>query len=353
MAVQLASSQFSPRTLHDWTGDRTQQVTIGLVLGTSVYCLMVLRETSVIDDDVQLVPHLSVLLAVILGILSLIAVVRYVDRLTTSLRIGSVARSITDQTVAVVHRQGERLLETSPGATPTMPAMADPDYLDHLPIDAVPVTTTEGGWVQQIDEDRLLSLVPDGSTVYLAVSVGSHVFPDAALVHVAPAVDDGVLDQLQAAIAVGSERTMQEDSGFGVVQLVDVALRAMSPGINDPNTANEMILNLGSVLLAAWSYPEQPMVRSDGRRSLIRRSMTHEELLESAIGPLRHHGAADPLIATTMVRMLLDLRSEVSRRELPGPIQPINDQIDHVHDAFLATEPPEVDRLGIGKLLMV
>ena len=99
VAVQLASSQFSPRTLRNWIGDRSQQAAIGFVLGTTVYCLLILRATRTFEDGDPLTPNASVLVAMVLGIGSLVAVVRSVDQLTNRLRIGSVASRILDDTV--------------------------------------------------------------------------------------------------------------------------------------------------------------------------------------------------------------------------------------------------------------
>ena len=370
VAVQLASSQFSPRTLHDWTGDRSQQMTIGLVLGTSVYCLLVLRETRSLGEGDALVPHLSVVLAVALGVISLIAVVRFVDQLTRSLRVGSVGRSITEQTIALVHRRGEHLVLEEPKLGPATPTELDPerdpgsDAAGDPPAggegptevaaqpDAATISAEHGGWVQQIDEDELLAALPDGSTAQLAISVGSYVFPRSPLAHVfPPPPDERCANDVRAAVALGPERTMQEDIGYGILQLVDVAVRALSPGINDPNTANDVIVNLGSVFLAIWEYPEEPALRSENGRSIIRKRWSHGEVLADAFGPLRRHGAADPVVVDTILRVLLTLRRETERRELAGPVEPIDDTIDAVVDAFERTEPAEVDLAPIRRLV--
>ena len=368
VAVQLASSQFSPRTLHGWIGDRTQQATIGLVLATSVYCLLVLRETRTLDEGEVLIPHLSVLLAVALGVLSLIAVVRSVDHLTRSLRVGSVARSITEQTEALVHSRAEHLALERPDLRPAthLPTVGgegggqdgvgigadDGDGDDAgVPPDAELITAVDGGWIQQIDEDELLGALPDGATARMAVSVGTYVLPGAPLVWVWPAPEEPCAGGVRASIAVGDERTMQEDIGYGILQLVDVAVRALSPGVNDPNTANDIIVNLGRILLAIWEYPEQPRRRSEQGRSLIRLQQTHGEVLAAAFGPLRHHGAGDPAVVATMVRMLVTLRGEVLRRELAGPVAPIDETIAAVVTAFEATSPAPIDRAPIRALL--
>ncbi len=340
VAVQLASSQFSPRTLRDWTGDATQQIAIGLVLGTSVYCLLVLRETRALGDDAA-VPHLSVLVAVTLGVCSLLAVVRAVDALTKRLRIGSVVRSISERTLAMVD------LDQGDGRT----------TVDHRPApkpsETVVVTTPEWGWVQQIDESTILAALPDETTAELLVSEGSFVTPDAPIVSIGPPPGDGCIDVVRRSIALGEERTMQQDLEFGIVQLVDVALRALSPGINDPNTASEVIRNLGVIVLRAWARPERPVTVMDGDRTLVRAPRSRDELIESAFGPIRRHGADEASVVVAMLQTLSLVRSETLRRRLPGPIEPVDRAIAAVLEDFDRTDPSAADRLLVDQCVLI
>ncbi len=350
VAVQLASSNFSPRTLHDWTGDRSQQNTIGLVLGTAVFCLLVLRETSISDEDSTQAPHLSVSLAVVLAIVSLTAVVWYVDHLTSTLRVGSIARTITSQTVNLVRQRGERLEDELAGSSIANVVAASDRPTP--PDNAVPVVSRQGGWIQQIDEDRLMAAMPNGSTGYLTAEIGSHLLPGQPFLYVVSEGDES--DWLEAvgdSVAVGSERTMQDDFGYGITKLVDVALRALSPGINDPNTAQEIVVGVGTVLLAFWSYSEQPTHRTADGRSLVRQHLRHADVLEGAIGPIRRCGADDPLVIVALLRMLGSLESEVRRRDLPGPIEPLSAQRQHTFDVFIATEPSEFDRARVADVM--
>lgn len=351
VAVQLAASQFSPRTLQDWTGDRTQQVTIGLVLGTSVYCLLILRETRALGEGEVLVPHMSVLLAVVLGVVSLTAVVRSVDHLTRSLRVGSVARSITEQTVSLVRRRGDRLTLEHPALKPAIRTAAI-DRDEDVPLDALVVTSEDGGWIQRIDEDELFEAIPDGSIARMAAGLGTHVLPGAPLAWIwPPPPDDRCVSAIRATIGLGQERTMQEDVGYGILQLVDVAIRALSPGINDPNTANDIIVNLGVVLLAIWEYPEEPIVRSEEGRTLVRRHLAHRDFLNATFGPLRRYGIGDASVVETMLRTLVTVRNEVQRRGLAGPVAPLDETIDGLLDAFGRTDPDEVDAASVRALV--
>jgi uncharacterized membrane protein len=316
VAIQLASTQFSPRTMRDWLSNRTMQHTIGLVLGTTVFCLLALRSTRDFGEgETGIVPHLTVLVAVALGVLSLVAVVRSVDHLTHSVRVGAVADRVAAETISVV----DRIDPTIPtGQLPTVLPTADgTDELvaTTIPPDAVGIETPRAGWIQQIDADALLDALPEASTAFVAVSIGGFVPAYAPLVWISPApdADDPCRSQVLEAFAIGDGRTMQQDVEFGLVQLTDIAVRALSPGINDPTTAADVVVHIGDVLLAIWSRDEpSPSRTRDGRRVVLLQA-THEAYLARSIGPIRRYGATDPEVMSTLLRTIVQIRSEVVR----------------------------------------
>ena len=224
VAVQLASSQFSPRTLRDWLGNRKLQHALGIVLGTTVFCLLALRSTRDFGDDdtAPIVPHITVLVAVALGVISLVAVVRSVDHLTQSVRVGSVADRVAAETIGVVARNDEIPAGQLPELVPSSRATSSPD----IPSSAVAVETMKAGWLQQVDERMILAALPDGATGFVPVSIGGFVPAGSPLIWVdAPSpLDDECRHELLGAFAVGDSRTMQQDVEFGLVQLTDIAV---------------------------------------------------------------------------------------------------------------------------------
>ncbi len=345
VAVQLASSQFSPRSVRNWIGDRTQQVAIAVVLGTSVYCLLILRETRSFSEGDALTPHLSVIVAVVLGIVSLIAVVRSVDHLTDRLRIGSVASGIMNETVALIERDERLAPDENPGMVPAgVPTHSE--RVEEPPPGALAVESATSGWVQQIDVPAIRDAAPEGSTVYITIAVGSFSLPDAPLAWVWPVPDDvdTCVKGIRAGFALGDGRTMQQDIGFGILQMVDIALRALSPGVNDPNTANDIIVHLGVVMLTLWERPIAPNVREDDGRRIVRFDLDHGDYLHSAFDPIRLYGSADPHVASTMVRTLATVHAETRRRDLPGPLAPIEEVVRQIVDAVDRTDMGDVDK---------
>lgn len=360
ITIQLASSQFSPRTLRDWLGDPYLKHTVGLALGTTVFSLLALRSTrSFSEDGTEIIPHTSVILAVVLGVVSLFAVVRSVDHVTQSLQIGSVARRIAADTVDVINAREE----IEPGQRPNLaPSSGEPDGSDErqtsesdekeqvIPDDAIAVEALAAGWVQQIRPESILDALPDGSTGYVVVPLGSFVPTGAPLMWIAPAPadDDSCREELQGAFALGDTRTLQQDIGFGLVQLTDIAVRALSPGVNDPGTANDLIVHLGDVMLTLWAQPMADGTTQENGRTLVQREPNHEEHLRRSFDPIRRYGAADPTVMLTMVRTLRMIVDEVERRSLPGPVEPLERMIaDTVASAekesWVAYEVDELD----------
>ena len=346
VAIQLGNSQFSPRTLRDWIGDRVQQRTIGVVLGTTVFCLLALRRIRDLSDVESLAPDVTVLVAVALGVLSLVAVVYSVDHLADSLRVGAVAGRVAEDTRTAVREQGSLLrLAGSDTVLTGATHAASPD--SEL---AAAVESTTDGWVQQISVETILDHLPEGATATVAAQLGDYVFESAPLLWVVPEPEAEEIELLRSAFAVGDSRTMQQDIGFGILQMVDVALRALSPGINDPNTANDMIGFLGSVMLSLWEQPLGPRQISRDGRTVHTADLTHSDYLHAAFDQIRRH-STDLDVAATAIRTLQTLRSETERRDLAGPVRPIDEVIDQIVAQVEASDALDFDKRAIRALV--
>lgn len=341
ITIQLASVQFSPRSLRDWLGDRLLQHTVGLALGTTVFSLSAMRVARSIgegDTATDVTPHLSVIVALLLAIIALFGVVRSVDHVTHSVRIGSVSRRIANETISIVVAEDELRAGQYQSALPATATPSAGNSDPGVPEHAEPVVTDAAGWVQQIDDNSILQALPDGATGYVTAPLGGFLAAGSPLLWVDPPtdLDDEVRRQLKNAFATGDSRTLQQDVSFGLMQLTDIAVRALSPGVNDPGTAVDIIVQLGNVLLAIWARPPSPSERSDDGRTLMRRQTTHDEHLRRSFEPIRRYGIADPQVLLGLVQQLRTMRAEIERRGLPGPIEPI--------DALLETISRTADR---------
>lgn len=307
VSLQLASGQFSPRVMRSFIRDRLSQGVIGLLVGTFFYCILVLPSLS--GDPAGAAPRISLTLAVVLTLVTVVGIIAHLDHLSRGLQVGNLARAIA----AEGRRVAQGLDRVPHGLSP-----ADPrDF--HPPANAAVVPCTVSGWVSQADITRLLKAVPAGTTVRLETRIGAYVHADEALLSVWPAPGEAVLERLAGAIEVADSRTMLQDVDFAIRQLVDVGLRALSSAINDPTTAVEITLRLGSLLRSVLTAPLAPEALRDGAGRVIVQpwNLDHEEYVDHAFDQLRQNCLDQPEVAAALLRVLRMLARHVTEQGHP------------------------------------
>lgn len=299
LVIQQASSQFSPRVVHSLFRDPFNRRVMGLAVGTFTYCLMVLRavRSSLQEDGEAVIPNLSVNLSVVLGVVTILAIVAFIDHNAHTLEVSQILSRVTDDTIHRIERtwsedpadRGEEATRAPAG-------------------EGCPVPFTDSGWLQQVSSAALFDLVPPGGTVRLETAVGRYAIKGTPLCTIWPVPDDAEAVRAQAAKAVdiGATRTMQQDPSYGLRQLADVALIALSPGVNDPTTAQDAIFHLAAVLREALvrELPSKLERDDHGRRLLRPEDHTHETLVELAFGEIRRTAAGLPTVCTYLLEAL-------------------------------------------------
>lgn len=310
VTLQLASSQFSPRLLRTFSADRFVQVTLAAFLGTFVYTLTVLRTVRVETDTAPaVVPHAAITLAYLAAVVDVILLVAFLAHLAREIRV--------EPMLARVHRSAEATLlagtaPRDPDGGPTdVPAVFDTDDDVWQPLPA-----GGSGFVTGIDHDALVRLADDrdllldvqcdaGSTVAAGTPLGRWRPVDA---HVRPGQEDrdAVRDVTARAIRTGVERTSAQDVGYGLRQLVDVALKALSAGINDPTTAVHAIGHVGTLLCQYAGRTWGPIVLggTDDRPRVVIRRATFPQLLDVGVAGCLHYGADDPDVLVRIAELL-------------------------------------------------
>lgn len=279
VTLQLVAGQYTPRAVRGFLSDRVNQLTAGGFVGVVAYCLIVLRVVRTESGRAaEFVPRLSVSIAIAVALLALGLLVFFVHHLATSVRVSNMTAQIARDTLAA-------LKDPYPGGDgdgrgSVQPVGADGD-------DVLVIRPTRPGYVQTIALQDLIGGVPDGSTLDLRLAPGDFATETQPIAILAPRPEDeaAIAKLVHRAVFVTSERTIGQDAGFGVRQLTDIALRALSPGINDPTTAITCIGYLGACLehLAAADPPQ--LARVDGERDVgVRlRAWTFEEYLEDSL----------------------------------------------------------------------
>jgi uncharacterized membrane protein len=302
LVLQLASSQFSPRAIHGLFRDPFNKRVIGIVAGTFAFCLMVLRATrgAVGSDGEAMVPAVSVALALVLGLVSLLAIVAFINHSAHSMEISELLQRITEDSQQQVEAQGARLAATGLSAAPDATVPNAHGFV---------VASRRDGWVQQIDALRVLHALEPDSTVRLETTAGRYAIEGSPLCTIwpTPALDDQerVRADIANSVRVGRTRTMQQDVGYGVRQLADVAITALSPGVNDPTTAQDAIFHLAAVLRSVLQLPEPaPQEDREGRTLLRPQDASHRSLIAIAFDEIRRDAANRPAVSVYLLEAL-------------------------------------------------
>lgn len=302
LIMQQGSNQFSPRVIHGLIRDPFNRRVIAMVVGTFTYCLVSLQRVRgpLAEGGEELVPELSVAIGLGLGVLSVLAVVAAINHTSRKMDVSVILGGIVEQTTAVA---------SSPATDDQFRVASDARAFAGAGHAVTTVRFDTDGWVQQIDRRGLLALTEPGSTIRLDTDTGRYAIRGTPLCTIWPAVPedrhDEFCDRARRLVRVGATRTMSEDPGYGIRQLVDVALRALSPGINDPTTAQDAIFHLGTVLVDRLTSPPAPTAYADdqGRQLLTPHALTDANMAELALAELRR-AADQPAVAVYLLQMI-------------------------------------------------
>lgn len=341
VALALASSQYTSRILRNFMDDRANQVVLGVLTSVFVYCLVVLR-TIRGGDEGAFVPALAVSFAVILALVGIGSLIFFIHHIASSIQAERIIKAAADETIAAI----DRLFPSKMGQAPDLDERAP-----ELPAAGEwrTIASRRTGYIQGVDIDGLLGFARDqNAVVRMERGVGDFVVEDSPLVSVA---DGAIRDKREQAkliddlYEIGSQRTMVQDAAFGIRQIVDVALKALSPGVNDTTTAVTCVDYLGAILarLANRNF-ESPYRMDHGALRVIARRASFPTVVAEALDQIRQNADGNVAVLHAMLRTLeviAERTSDLGRRRA------LRRQADLIVAAARRTIPTPEDRLAI------
>ena len=297
VVLVLVSGQFTPRSVPAFLADRVNQATAGVFIGVFAYCLLVLRTVRDADENGVggFVPKLSVTVAVALAVLAIGVLLYFIHHLGNSIQASSIVRRIGIDTLAQVEK-----LPDGPDAAPSSPTAA-PSM----------IRPTRPGYVRHVGLDDLADSAGDCEYVHVPAIVGDFVTPNDVVAEVWPAsAADDATGPIRRAIAIGQERELNQDVLYGVRQLAEIAIKGLSPGVNDPTTAESAIGYLRAVLERLAQRPLPPKMR---RGNVVASLRTFDDYVEGAFEQLGRYATADPDVIVTLLEALARI-AEAARR---------------------------------------
>ncbi len=314
MTLTLASTQFSPRILVNFVRDRTTQWTLGLFLGTFSYCMAALPAARSLPHP--FVPVVTATGAMLLALVCVGWLVYFINHISRSISVNHIVDRIA--------REAELVIDEF------MPYPRGPFPLqDRNEPSAVaggsPIASRESGYIRYIDINRLVALAKAYRIrVRLERRVGHFVPAGVPLMSVSD-VERVPADRalhLLGTFDIGPTRTMQQDVEFGIIQIVDIGLRAISPAINDPSTAISCVDQLSRVVIR-WIGRVPPPSHYYAPPHVLRLTVPwlgFQGLLDTAFEQIRHYAVSDVAVSLRLLRAFDDIASTTPHAELKRPL---------------------------------
>ncbi len=304
VALQLASAQFGPRLLRNFMRDRGNQIAIGTFIATFTFCLLILRTVNGTEGE-QFVPHISVTVGLFLTLASIGVLIYFVHHSAESIQAENVIAGVSRD----LHEAINRLYPASIGQGPS----ASPGHQGHLPEtfdrEARAVRSSCSDYLQAIDLEKLMRLAKSNDVILkLDQRPGQFFFKGSHLVRAWPAerVNDEFADQVRDAFYFGRRRTLTQDIEFAIDQLVEIAVRALSPGINDPFTAINCVDRLGAALctLAEKDIPSPYRLDDEGRLRVVTDTSTIPGIIDASFNQIRQAARSDVSVTLRLLETI-------------------------------------------------
>ncbi len=342
VVLQLASSQFTPRIIPQFLASRITQGTLGFFLATFIFSLTVMRAVRGSNEDiVKFVPDVAVTVAFVLVLISVGYFLAFIHNITSSIQVSRIISRLGKSTVAVADRiypeadaaagqddsDGSGDIDLASDATWSPPPDASRTDI---------VTPHRYGRVTSIDYPALVDAADAIDAVIVIEIDHGHFVAEGerlAVVWGEEDLDDARRRAIERAFHLGDERSMVQDIAFGFRQLIDIADRALSPGINDPTTAAQTIDELHRTLrrIVQRDPPSRYVAGPGGDVRVVHRLPTFQFLLDLAVDEIAHYGRSSIQIPRRLLTMLEVLR-ECGQPRYADTIDAAAQRVRHMTD---------------------
>lgn len=329
VALALTASQYTSRVLRTFMRDRANQIVLGVFVGIFAYCVVVLR-TIRGGDEGAFIPALAVMGGLVLAFVGIGFLIFFIHHISVSIQASSIVAAAAWETMAAV----DRLFPQELGKGADNEAHSDAAItLPQHDWSVAPARKT--GYIQNVIGEALLALARERQVVVrMEHGIGEFVIEGMALVSVAggKGVDDEMVAALNAAYVVERQRTLEQDAAFGIRQIVDIAMKALSPGINDSTTAIMCVDYLGAILtrIAGRAMPSVYRLDEAGELRVVARSASFQSMLAEAFDQIRQNAQGN---AAVLLRQLEALEIIAGRTTSAAGRQALRQQAEMIGEA--------------------
>lgn len=346
VAVSMASSQYGSRLLRCYMTDSLADYVMGMFVGTGIYCLITLR--SIRDSNVDVIgftPHLSVAIGVAAGLISVALLIYFIHDVATSIQAPNIVRALAKDLDDAIERLYPDPIDNEDrdgsGSTPSESKRSDT---------AMEIVDSREGYVAGIDIESLLATAEEHDLLLkLSIRPGQFMVSGERIaeMRVQKEIDkenrEALTNQVRASFVIESRRTPRQDIVCSILELVDIAVRSLSPGVNDPFTAMNCIDRLAASMckLVKRQNPQRSYCDESGEQRVVWKPATSSDAIQDAFRQIRQYGASSVAVSIRMVEALSKIANQASR---DADIEAIRAEAFALRDEFLAQAPQEIDK---------
>jgi len=305
VALTLASSQLGPRLIKNFMYIRLNQIVLGSYISTYLYCLIILN--TIKENHTQtFIPSLSILVAIIAAIVNIILLIVFIHKIAVSIQTDKVISDIS----AFISRQVTFLFPEKMGNEPYTEMDFPVDSIKSEYPKVISVKCPKSGYLQYVNSEALLTLITNHNSMFdLNYRPGDYLVEKMEIGKLYTHGDTGedLAVKTHSLFVIGSIKTSQQDLEFSIHQMVEIAVRALSPGVNDPYSAIACIDNLTAAIcyLAQVKFPSKYRVDDRNQLRVIADTIDFEGVLDAAFNQIRQFSAGSTSVIIRLMEVLI------------------------------------------------
>jgi uncharacterized membrane protein len=311
----LAASQFGSNIVKNFMHVRLNQVVLGAYISTFAYCLIILN-TIRNNAQVVFVPSFSILIALLLTVANIILLVFFIHNTAINIQANTVISDISES----LSKNIKTLFPEAEEDNLDEEKEHDEDLIKRGFKEKQILSASKSGYLQYVNFESLIGLAVElDILIELHFRPGDYLVKDVVLgtVYSQDTLEKEKMSRLQTQFIVGKNRSQQQDAEHSIHQMVEIAARALSPGINDPYTAITCIDNLTATMcyLATTKFPSKYLQDKNGKLRIIADPLTYEGMLDSAFNQIRQYGKGNPAVIIRLMEALITIYKFTKRKE--------------------------------------
>ncbi len=312
VTLTLASSQFGPRLIKNFMYVRLNQVVLGSYISTYLYCLLVLNAIKD-NDSYNFIPSISILVAIFAAIVNIILLIIFIHRIAVSIQADTVISNISD----LIAKKVKSLFPEKMGDELKDETAFDEEDAFSAYSKKTSVKSSKSGYFQYLDSETLMEIVTENDTIIkLNHRPGNFLVEgeEIAVLYSKKELEDEFLENILKQFIFGKTKTSQQDLEYSIHQMVEIAVRALSPGVNDPYTAIACVDNLTATLcyLSQAKFPSKYRVDKDAKLRVIANVLAFEGVLDGAFNQIRQFSGGSTAVIIRLMEALKTILNIVS-----------------------------------------